>query len=217
MKLSLKAVDKSYLADNKSIDVMKGFDLELSGGDFVAIHGKSGCGKSSMLLVTGGLMRPQKGSVVIDDCDIYQLSKEERASFRSKNIGFVFQEFYLVPYLNIKENILAASLSGGSALEARADELIEKFGLSHRKDHLPKELSTGERQRTALARAFLNKPGLILADEPTGNLDTENAEIVLSHLKEFAATGGMVLLVTHDARCAAYAQKSYALEGGQVS
>lgn len=216
MKLSLKAVDKSYLADNKKIEVMKGLNLELNKGDFVAIHGKSGCGKSSMLLVTGGLMRPQQGQIVIDDCDIYQLNKEERARFRSQKIGFVFQEFHLVPYLNIKQNIMAAALNPDAALEKRADELIEEFGLSHRKDHLPKALSTGERQRCALARAFLNNPGLILADEPTGNLDTENAEIVLKHLKDFAAEGGVVLLVTHDARCAEYAQKSYTLKEGQV-
>jgi putative ABC transport system ATP-binding protein len=219
MNLVLEKVHKSYTElEGRDIDVMKEVSFTVEKGECVAIHGPSGCGKSSLLMVTGGLMRPNQGVIKINDTDLYKLGLDDRALFRAKNIGFVFQEFHLVPYLNIRENILVAASDEGDMreLEKRADVLIEKFALSHRVKHLPQALSTGERQRTALARAFLNNPKLILADEPTGNLDTENAEIVLNHLKAFANDGGMVLLATHDNRCAAFADKSFQLSEGQI-
>jgi len=220
MKLSLKNVSKKFKTVQGDIHVMKNFSMEVSAGEFVAIYGKSGCGKSSLLLVAGGLMKPDSGSITIGDSDVYKLNQEERALSRAQNMGFVFQEFYLIPYLTVKDNILAAAVASHSSsfdVEKRASDLMEEFGLAGRAHHLPQALSTGERQRCALARALLNKPKIILADEPTGNLDTENAEIVLKHLRDFTQQGGIVLLATHDARCATYAQKSCQLNEGIIS
>ena len=143
---------------------------------------------------------------------------EGRAQFRAKQVGFVFQQFHLVPYLSVRDNVLTASLAvesqDGDDPVKRADSLIEQFGLTDRADHVPAELSTGERQRTALARALLNQPKLILADEPTGNLDPDNAVVVLDALSQFAQDGGAVLLVTHDAAAADRADRVLHMRDG---
>ena len=149
------------------------------------------------------------------------MSSDARSNFRAANIGFVFQQFHLVPYLSVLENVLAPAIATrGTPNDVafnRARSLVVQFGLEHRIDHVPGELSSGERQRTALARALLNSPKLLLADEPTGNLDEENAELVLNHLAEFAAGGGAVLLVTHDPKAAAKAGRTVFLKDGQVA
>jgi len=190
--------------------------LRVEQGQFVAVQGPSGCGKSTLLLIAGGLLSPNSGRVKIDGCDPYELSANERAQFRATKIGFVFQQFHLVPYLSVLDNVLAASIATQrpDALP-RARELLKHFGLEHRSDHVPAELSTGERQRTALARALLNRPKLLLADEPTGNLDHENAEIVFRHLVEFARDGA-VLLVTHDTKALEYAQRVERIREGRI-
>jgi ABC-type lipoprotein export system ATPase subunit len=138
--------------------------------------------------------------VLVDGQDLYRMKRNELAAFRSRTIGFVFQQYHLIPYLTVLENILApeAALAGVNRNEKRGRELAEKFGLDHRLDHTPGELSAGEKQRTALARALLFEPKVVLADEITGNLDRENAQKVLGHLREYVETGGSVLLVTHD-------------------
>jgi ABC-type lipoprotein export system ATPase subunit len=170
-----------------------------------------------MLLLAGGLLTPESGSVQIGGEDPYVLTADARSKFRADNIGFVFQQFHLVPYLSVLDNVLAPSIATGSKdAEQRARELLDRFGLSHRLEHTPGELSSGERQRTALARALLNEPKVLLADEPTGNLDTENATEVLKHLREFAASGGAVLLVTHDAQAAAAADRIIHLRDGKL-
>ena len=155
--------------------------------------------------------------------DLLSLSTENRASVRAAHIGFVFQQFHLVPYLNVLDNVSVASLGlrpgsaeDGGSVETRALELIDRFGLRDRIQHLPSELSTGERQRVALARALLNRPKLLLADEPTGNLDEDNSRVVLDHLQEFAAADGAVLLVTHDAAAADRADCMVHMAGGQI-
>jgi len=185
----------------------------------VVLQGPSGCGKTTALLMAGGLLSPDSGLVSVTEQNPYALTANERAAFRARTIGFVFQQFHLVPYLSVLDNVLAPCIAADVQDDScgRADSLIERFGLAHRKSHLPGELSSGERQRTALARALLNKPPLLLADEPTGNLDQENAEAVLGHMKEFAESGGAVLLVTHDERAIPFAHRVVRLRDGQIS
>ena len=142
----------------------------------MAVQGPSGCGKSTLLLLAGGLLAPESGSVQIAGEEPYSLTADAHSKFRTKNIGFIFQQFHLIPYLSVLDNVLAPSIATGSTgSEQRARELIDQFGLSHRLEHTPGELSSGERQHAALARALLNQPKVLLADEPTGNLDAENA------------------------------------------
>ena len=188
------------------------FSLALNPGDFVAVRGPSGSGKTTMLLVAGGLLRPDAGSVRLAGEDLYGMSAGDRAAFRARHTGFIFQEFHLVPYLTVRENVLAPTLAQAIPnAHERAQAILDRFGLAHRANHRPEALSTGERQRVALVRALLAKPSVLLADEPTGNLDKENAEIVVNALREFAGTGGAVLLVTHNDHIAESAQRTMLL------
>ncbi|MDH3583877.1 MAG: ABC transporter ATP-binding protein [Phycisphaerae bacterium] len=218
MTLRLDSLVKTYRKDGQAIHALSGLSLDLDAGDFVAVQGPSGCGKSTLLLVAGGLLAPDQGSVTWDGQDIYRLSAAQRAAQRARTIGFVFQQFHLIPYLSVEDNVLAPTLAGGDAgARERARSLIDRFGLGPRRRHTPAELSVGERQRTALARALLQEPRVLLADEPTGNLDPANAGQVLDHLAQFAAAGGSVLLVTHDRDAAARATRTVALESGRAT
>ena len=183
--------------DGGDVVAIKDVNLSVAAGKFVALKGSSGCGKSTLLLIAGGLLRPTSGDVEIAGVEPYKLSLEERAAFRANTVGFVFQQFHLVPYLDVLDNVLAPSLASGRKDWKRAEALVEQFGLTHRAHHTPSALSTGERQRAAMARALYNEPKVLLADEPTGNLDPENAAIVLKQLVAFADQGGAVLMVTH--------------------
>ena len=218
--LQLENVGRQYAGPAGEVRALDGVSLALSPGQFTAVIGPSGCGKSTLLLCSGGLLSPSSGQVRIAETDPYALAADDRAKLRAEKIGFVFQQFHLVPFLSVRDNILAPAMALGAGVAAdvagRADELIEHFGLTSRRDHTPGALSSGERQRTALARALLNKPQLILADEPTGNLDTENGERVLTHLREFADSGGGVLLVTHDDHALAKADETIRLLDGRV-
>ena len=218
MLLQAQDITKHYPGQNGApVRALRGVSLEMKDGDFAAVQGPSGCGKSTLLLTAGALLQPTNGQVKIDGTNPYALSPEDRARFRAKNIGFVFQQFHLVPYLSVRDNILVPTLTGESdaGLE-RADALLDQLQLTNRADHPPAQLSTGERQRTALARALLNKPQLLLADEPTGNLDRKNTDIVLGHLRQFADDGGAVLLVTHDPHAANKASRAIQIEDGRL-
>ena len=216
MLLELENVTKTYVGAQGSVEAVRDVSATLDEGEFVSLRGKSGCGKSTLLLAAGGLMRPDAGKVNVCGSDVYEMGVEIRAKFRAEHIGFVFQQFHLVPYLSVFDNVMAASLATGSngALQDRALQLIDQFGLYERSGHRPGQLSTGERQRTALARALLNHPKLILADEPTGNLDEENSKLVFEALREFVSTGGGVLMVTHDPRAADVADRQLTLVDG---
>jgi putative ABC transport system ATP-binding protein len=215
--LEVSNLTKRYAGPTGAVQALDGVSLTLEAGQFVSVRGPSGCGKTTLLLVIGSLLRPSAGSVRFDGQDPYQLVPGHRAAFRSRHIGFVFQQFHLVPYLTVTENILAPVLASAVPNpQQRVQELIRQFRLEHRARHVPAMLSTGERQRAAIARATLNRPGLLLADEPTGNLDSESAKIVLTHLAEFAAAGGTVLLMTHDDRASGYAQRQLRMEGGKL-
>lgn len=218
MLVTIESLSKTYGQNGRQVNALQHVDFTLDAGEFVAIQGPSGCGKSTLLMTLGGLLRPTSGSVVVDGDDVYGLSPNARAALRAEKIGYVFQQFHLVPYLTIFDNVMAARIGKGAAEKKayanRAEELIEQFGLSERRSHRPGQLSTGERQRTALARALLNSPKLLVADEPTGNLDQKNAESVLQHMSHFADNGGAVLLVTHDDRAAESAQKVRHMQEG---
>ncbi len=220
MILQLSHISKFYKNGAATVQAVDDVSLAIDEGEFVAVRGPSGCGKSTLLLVAGGLLSPTGGTVQVANVSPYQLSPNQRAKFRAENVGFVFQQFHLIPYLSVMNNILAPTLaiSGESKSKKtkQAEELLQQFGLEERQHHLPSQLSIGERQRTALARALLNRPKLLLADEPTGNLDSENAEIVLKHLQEFASHGGAVLLVTHDDRAVSFAQRTIYLRNGKM-
>jgi putative ABC transport system ATP-binding protein len=197
--LLLKRLVKTYLKGKRRITALAPIDLTVSAGQFVAVEGPSGGGKTTCLLVAGGLLRPDSGKVLLDGHDLYAMTRNQLATFRAQNIGFVFQQYHLIPYLNVLENILAPEAAQGRTdSQDRARKLAGQFGLDHRLDHTPAELSAGEKQRTALARALLFQPKILLADEITGNLDHRNAEVVLGYLREYVKTGGSVLLVTHD-------------------
>ena len=218
--LSLENVAKRYRTSDGSVQAIDGVSLSLEAGDFVALHGPSGCGKSTLLLMAGGLLSPDSGVLEIGGENPYALGAEARAAFRAEKVGFVFQQFHLIPFLNVLDNVLVGELAGTSPsadYRDRARELLDRFQLGHRLHHVPSKLSIGEQQRVALARAFLRSPALILADEPTGNLDAENAAIILEHLGNFAATGeGAVLMVTHDDRAKAAAGRSVEMRAGKL-
>ncbi len=217
----LAAIDlvKRYKTPAREVTALGGASLRISPGEVVVVQGPSGCGKTTLLLACGGLLAPEGGQVLVDGHDLYRMRANERAAFRARTIGVIFQQYHLIPYLSVLENVAAAALALRPAADtcARARELIARVGLGDREGHVPSALSTGERQRVALARAFLNRPRLILADEPTGNLDTKNAETVLGALGEFARGGGAVLLVTHDARALPYGARIVAMDAGSTA
>ncbi len=215
--LQLEQVSKTYRRQGDGeVRALEGVSLSLKAGQFMAVKGPSGCGKTTLLLLAGGLLEPTSGRVVIDQQNPYALPADQRARYRAAAVGFVFQQFHLVPYLSVLDNVLTPAIAAGNA-EAlpRAKELIAHFGLEPRLHHVPGELSTGERQRTALARALLNRPKLLLADEPTGNLDRDNADAVLHYLAEFAKNGGAVLLVSHDDHAVQHAMDVIQLRAGR--
>jgi ABC-type lipoprotein export system ATPase subunit len=210
--LELRHVSKAYRGPRGSVTALADLSLQVHAGEFVAVQGPSGSGKTTLLLAAGGMLQPDQGQVMVHGEDIYRLSSEARARFRATRLGFVFQQFHLVPYLSVLENVLAPALAHAAPhLRERAAELCNQVGLGHRLHHRPSELSSGERQRCALARALLHRPPLLLADEPTGNLDEANANMILDHLQEYVRQGNALLLVTHDPRAAARASRAVQL------
>ena len=210
-------VTKVFRKNGAEVTSLDRFTAEVAKGEFVAVRGPSGSGKTTLLLTLGGMQRPSAGSVQLARRDLYALSPAERARLRSSEIGFVFQMFHLVPYLDLLANVLLACPGKPSAeVRQRASGLMDELGLADRASHRPGELSAGERQRLAVARALLNRPKLILADEPTGNLDPENAAEVIRHLAEFHRGGGTVVLVTHGAAADAHADRTLRLEQGRL-
>ena len=215
--LRINDISKVYQKSDGAVYALRDVSLHVTDGEFVSIQGSSGSGKTTLLLAAGALLEPTTGAVEFDGDNLYAAGTEERAALRAAKIGFVFQQFHLVPYLNVRENVLSPSLAvSGDGAGERAEELIDTFGLAHRISHLPSELSAGECQRVALARALLNQPKLVLADEPTGNLDQGNADIVLGALAQFAGGGGAVLMVTHSAEVAHRAGRTIRLEAGSI-
>ena len=215
--LEFKNVTKWFDGAEGKVTALNEISFSVQPAELLAIRGPSGCGKTTLLLIAGGLLSPDSGQIGLNGRDPYELSPEMRNELRAQTIGFVFQQFHLIPYLTVRQNIQVASLAAPANEAAeRTQELISHFGLEDRAGHVPAQLSTGERQRTALARALLNRPKVILADEPTGNLDEDNARTVLGYLSQYVSDGGGVLLVTHDDRAASHATRTLKMSQGQL-
>ena len=216
--LKIDQLTKEFAGASDRVRALDNCTLSLAAGEFAALRGPSGCGKTTLLLAAGGLLRPTSGDLKFGDVHPWKLSASARAEFRAQNIGFVFQQFHLVPYLSVLENVLAPLIAAPVPdAEARARELLRRLQMEPRSGHLPAALSTGERQRAALARALLRAPKLVLADEPTGNLDEVSAALVTDCLAEYARAGAAVLMVTHDPRAAAAATRSLRMEQGRIN
>jgi ABC-type lipoprotein export system ATPase subunit len=215
--IQLEDISKVYPTADGPIHALSGVSLKVQQGEFVAVQGPSGCGKSTLLTIVGALGMPSSGRVMVAGEDVVGMSSATRARFRAERIGFVFQMFHLLPYLNVLENVAAAALPGQEAAARRhAEGLLREFQLGDRLKHRPGQLSTGERQRVAIARAMVNRPQLILADEPTGNLDPGNSAGVLELLSAFHGDGGTILLVTHQESAAKYAGRLVQLRNGAI-
>jgi putative ABC transport system ATP-binding protein len=213
----LENVVKIYRTPRGMIKALDDINLCVEKGEFVVIRGPSGCGKTTLLMTIAGMQCPTSGSVSVNQYSLYEMSRRARANFRAASIGFVFQMFYLVPYLNVIENvILAARAIGKSSGTVEAGELLKQLDLVERAFHKPAELSTGEKQRTAIARALFNNPEIILVDEPTGNLDLANAAVVLGYLAGFHSRGGTVIVVTHQAAADKFADRVINMRNGRI-
>lgn len=215
--ISLSNVTKLYDTGRRTLPALRGIDLTVEPGEWVAILGPSGCGKSTLLNLLSGIDRPSSGSVMIDGHELSNLSEEQLARWRGRSIGIVFQFFQLMPTLTAVENVmLPLDLNGKRGGRQRAMELLERVGLGHLGDHLPNELSGGEQQRVAIARALANDPPLLLADEPTGNLDSAAGIRVLALLDELWRGGKTMILVTHDRSIATYASRVIEMRDGNI-
>ncbi len=219
--LELKNVTKEFTKSGRDeVAALRDINLKIEQGDFISIVGPSGSGKSTLLFIIGALLNPTGGEVLLKDKDIYDTTPAYRARLRLHDIGFVFQTFNLLPYLSALDNVaVPAMLTMGSKRKAveRATELLERFGLSARLDHKFSELSVGERQRVALCRSVINDPGIILADEPTGNLDPEMTREVMALFQELNNSGHTIVVVTHEEEVASYAGKVLHLKDGKLT
>ncbi|OFA00260.1 ABC transporter ATP-binding protein [Duganella sp. HH101] len=217
--IQLSDIRKTYRQGGNDIRALDGIDLHIAPGEFVAIMGPSGSGKSTLLNVLGALDRPDSGRYRLAEDEISALDDDAASEVRNRRIGFVFQSFHLLPRLTVLENVLLPqryARSADPAAAGRAVALLERIGLGERTGHLPGQLSGGQLQRAAIARALLNQPALLLADEPTGNLDSRSAADVMALLKELHAGGQTLVLVTHDPDIAAGAQRTIHLRDGRI-
>jgi len=217
--LKMENVSKSYKHRGQVVKALDGATIDIPGGDFVSVVGPSGSGKSTLLLMLGGMLSPSSGRVLLEDESIYDLTSDGRARVRKENIGFVFQTFNLVPYLTALENVqIPLYLAGADekVQEETATSLLNRVGLGDRLDHKPTELGVGQQQRVALARMLANDPAVILADEPTGNLDPETADQVIRFFEEFNEEGRTIVMVTHDPKAAERAKKTLRLRDGKI-
>jgi putative ABC transport system ATP-binding protein len=217
--LRMENVSKTYRHRGKLVTALDGANAEIPDGDFVSIVGPSGSGKSTLLLMLGGMLSPSGGRVLLDGQSVYDLDANARAQLRKQRVGFVFQTFNLVPYLSAIENVkvpLFLAKMEERAQTERAAALLDRVGLSDRLHHKPSELSVGQQQRVALARMLANDPAVILADEPTGNLDPDTSRQVIQFLEEVNAEGRTVVIVTHDPRAAERAKRILRLDRGTI-
>jgi putative ABC transport system ATP-binding protein len=215
--VEIKEITKKFSSAKNNVVALNKITLKVEKGEFILIKGESGSGKSTLLFIIGGMMNPTSGNVKVNEKDIFSLSEKERGNYRANEIGFVFQSYHLLPYLNVYENIMLPNELTETKIEKEAVlKITEELGIKDRLFHKPSELSTGEKQRVAIARALIINPSVILADEPTGNLDEKNTIDVMNYLKTFQQKGGTILMVTHGNLADSYASRIIELDKGKL-
>ena len=197
--INIKNITKKFKKNGNEITAINDMSLEIKKGTFSVIYGKSGSGKSTLLMMIGGMMTPDIGNVIVGGQDLYKLPGRKRNKFRKQSVGFMFQRFHLLPYFTVYENIaLPLAMNMVSGIDDKVSDITKMLGISDRMKHYPSELSIGQQQRVAMAKALVGNPEIILADEPTGNLDSENGDVVMEQLRTVSDSGKIVIAVTHD-------------------
>jgi len=217
--IEVRQLTKTYRVGEVDVHALRGVDLEVQKGEFIAVVGTSGSGKSTLFNVLGGLTPPSTGSVHIGGKDLSHMTNAERTNLRKDTVGFVFQKYNLLPTLSAEDNIKIVKYIGGQAtdFDAPFNEVLRLLGIAERLKHKPRALSGGQQQRVAIARAIVNGPAILLADEPTGNLDSQNSEAVLNLLKDLnERLGQTILMITHDEEAASYAHRRVHMRDGQL-
>lgn len=217
--IEVKQLTKTYRAGDVEVNALRGVDLEVAKGEFIAVVGSSGSGKSTLFNILGGLTPPTGGSVRINGKDLSHMKNGERTELRKNTVGFVFQKYNLLPTLSAQDNMKIVKYIGGHdlAFDAPFKEILDLLGISDRLKHKPRALSGGQQQRVAIARAIVNGPAILLADEPTGNLDSQNSEAVLKLLKSLnERMGQTILMITHDEEAAAYSHRRVHMRDGRL-
>ncbi len=212
--LIINNIAKKYIKNKTIFTALDGVSFQVEKGEFIAVTGASGSGKSTLLHTIGGLIRPDSGQIMFNDNEIYSLKRRELDLYRKKNVGFVFQQFHLMPYLTVYENIKMVCTGKDEVQEI--ENYLEKCSVLPLKNKYPDELSVGEKQRAAFIRSIITKPDILLADEPTGNLDPENSQVLISLIKDFNREGGTVLLVSHDPEVSEAAPRQIKLRAGKL-
>jgi len=218
--IKAESLVKHYGTGDVLVQAVRGISFDIEDGEFVAIMGESGSGKSTLLSMMGALNTPTDGAFLVDDIDIYTLSRDQRADFRREFLGFVFQSFNLIPYLTLAENVmlpLVTVKAKSSAKRATAKEALERVGLGDKVNRLPSQISGGEQERVAVARAIVNNPPILLADEPTGNLDSKTSGDIMGLLKKLNAEGMTIIMVTHSEESARSARRILRIEDGLLT
>jgi putative ABC transport system ATP-binding protein len=213
----VRGLTKTFHVGDVDVHALRGVDLNVRRGEFLSVIGPSGSGKSTLFHILGGLAPPSGGEVFIDGVDLRKLTENQRTELRQRKIGFVFQKYNLLPTLTARDNIaLAQALAHIDSRPGDFDEILQLLGIKHRLDHKPRALSGGEQQRVAIARALVNQPAILLADEPTGNLDTENSNAVLSIIRDLnKRIGQTILMITHNPEAAAFADRTVTMRDGK--
>jgi putative ABC transport system ATP-binding protein len=217
--ITISNLTKHYTSGDETVEALRGVDIAIEDSEFITIMGQSGSGKSTLLSVLGGMNHPTSGEVEMAGVKLYQLPGEKLADFRAQNLGFVFQSFHLIPYLTAIENVmlpLAIVSIKNSEKRAAATRALERVGLGAKLERLPNQLSGGEQERVAIARAIVNNPHILLADEPTGNLDSKTSDEVMALFRELNSTGQTVVMVTHNPDNGRYADRTITLRDGMV-
>jgi putative ABC transport system ATP-binding protein len=217
--IQVRGLTKVYHVGDVEVNALRGVDLDIARGEFVAIVGASGSGKSTLFHILGGLTPPTSGTVVIDGKDLQGMTNQQRTDLRKTTVGFVFQKYNLLPTLSAEDNIKIVEYIGGRSTEftPEFEEVLKLLGITDRMKHKPRALSGGQQQRVAIARGIVNKPAILLADEPTGNLDSQNSAAVLGLMKDLnERTGQTILMITHDPEAASYASRTVHIRDGRI-
>ncbi len=215
-----QTLSKRYGRGDAAVMAIEDMDFQIDSGEFVAIMGESGAGKSTLLSIMGAMNAPSDGALTVEGIDVYGLGTEQRADFRREFLGFIFQSFHLIPYLDLEENVmlpLATVRASRRRKRAMAREALAAVGLENKERRLPRQISGGEKERTAIARAIVNRPPVILADEPTGNLDSKTSREIMRLLQELNARGSTIVMVTHSRQCARYADRIMRVADGRLA